>query len=84
MTPEVRKTLEFVRSLLTHGRSEVGYCMCGSPVSGHGMGDGHSPVDAFDYHAARALTEIEHHLKDLSAMPNFAWAEWVETQGIGD
>lgn len=24
---------------------ETGYCMCGSPVEGHGIGDGHSPVD---------------------------------------
>ena len=31
-------------------------CMCGSLVSGHGIGDGHSPVSVAD-HAARGIVE---------------------------
>lgn len=27
------------------------YCMCGSRVDAHGMGDGHSPVSEWDYYA---------------------------------
>jgi hypothetical protein len=34
------------------------HCMCGSPVEGHGMGDGHSPVSMYDYALERAHARI--------------------------
>lgn len=36
------------------------HCMCGSPVAGHGMGDGHSPVSMYDYTLEQTESENEH------------------------
>jgi hypothetical protein len=35
------------------------HCMCGSPVDGHGMGDGHSPVSMYDYVLDQTQSENE-------------------------
>lgn len=34
---------------------ETGVCCCGSPVEGHGFGDGHSPVDEGSYFVSNAI-----------------------------
>ncbi len=44
----LRKTLHETRDRIM--------CMCGSPVSGHGIGDGHSPVSVSD-HAIKGIVE---------------------------
>ncbi|KSK52292.1 hypothetical protein, partial [Pseudomonas aeruginosa] len=43
----LRKWLE----LMEHGDYREGHCMCGSPVDSHGIGDGHTPIDAGEYYA---------------------------------
>lgn len=35
-----------------------GVCCCGSPIEGHGYGDGHSPVDDLQYHAGNLQQEF--------------------------
>ena len=47
----MKGALEGVRSFLASAPLESGYCCCGSPVEGHGFGDGHSPVDELQYAA---------------------------------
>ena len=42
-------------------------CMCGSPVSGHGMGDGHSPVSQGDHAVSMLVEEIDQALAALKA-----------------
>lgn len=42
-------------------------CMCGSPVSGHGMGDGHSPVSQGDHAVSMLVEEIDQALATLKA-----------------
>lgn len=51
--------LKGVRDFLMHAPLECGECMCGSPVEGHGMGDGHSPVDALQYTAMGWVERID-------------------------
>lgn len=48
-------------------------CMCGSYVSQHGIGDGHSPVSMYDYELDRAQTrisELERLLGELEKAEN--------------
>ncbi|OPE07689.1 hypothetical protein APA40_28565, partial [Pseudomonas aeruginosa] len=45
----LRKWLE----LMEHGDYREGHCMCGSPVDSHGIGDGHTPIDAGEYYAGQ-------------------------------
>lgn len=44
-------------------------CMCGSPVSGHGMGDGHSPVSQGDHAVSMLVEEIDQALSALRTVP---------------
>lgn len=48
-----------VLDLLAHTDNSTGYCMCGSPVEGHGLGDGHSPVDEGQYMAQQLKESVE-------------------------
>ncbi|WP_448679970.1 hypothetical protein [Pseudomonas nicosulfuronedens] len=50
----LRKLLE----LIEHGDFSEGHCMCGSSVASHGIGDGHSPVDAGEYYAGQVMEEL--------------------------
>ncbi|HEP8838426.1 TPA: hypothetical protein VDU70_002226 [Pseudomonas aeruginosa] len=50
----LRKWLE----LMEHGDYREGHCMCGSSVDGHGIGDGHAPVDAGEYCAGQVMEEL--------------------------
>lgn len=43
---------------LENGDFTTGYCMCGSPVDGHGIGDGHAPVDAGVHYAMQTLEDL--------------------------
>ena len=51
---DLRKWLE----LMEHGDFREGHCMCGSAVDSHGIGDGHSPVDAGEYYAGQVMEEL--------------------------
>lgn len=48
----LEEALERCISFLESAPLESGTCCCGSPVEGHGFGDGHSPVDELQYHAS--------------------------------
>ncbi|MBG4728731.1 hypothetical protein I5F64_24835 [Pseudomonas aeruginosa] len=50
----LRKWLE----MMEHGDYREGHCMCGSSVDGHGIGDGHAPVDAGEYYAGQVMEEL--------------------------
>ncbi|WP_235545561.1 hypothetical protein [Pseudomonas aeruginosa] len=50
----LRKWLE----LMGHGDYREGHCMCGSPVDSHGIGDGHTPIDAGEYYAGQVMEEL--------------------------
>jgi hypothetical protein len=56
----LRKWLE----LMEHGDYREGHCMCGSSVDGHGIGDGHAPVDAGEYYAGQVMEELRDLLGD--------------------
>jgi hypothetical protein len=49
---ELREALTKAIDFLQTAPLESGVCCCGSPVEGHGFGDGHSPVDELRYHAS--------------------------------
>jgi hypothetical protein len=55
----MKGALEGVRSFLASAPLESGYCCCGSPVEGHGFGDGHSPVDELQYAAHNQIDRID-------------------------
>lgn len=40
-------------------RRQFDYCMCGSLVDGHGVGDGHSPVSEYDYRLDQSEARAE-------------------------
>lgn len=46
---------------------ETGVCCCGSPVEGHGMGDGHSPVDEGSYFICNAIKKAEKDIIDYGS-----------------
>ncbi|WAW38802.1 Lar family restriction alleviation protein [Pseudomonas aeruginosa] len=50
----LRKLME----LIEHGDFSEGHCMCGSPVDSHGIGDGHTPIDAGEYYAGQVMEEL--------------------------
>jgi hypothetical protein len=54
-----RNALEGVRRFLVSAPLESGVCCCGSPVEGHGFGDGHSPVDELAYAAMNQVEAID-------------------------
>lgn len=51
--------LRDARELIDHGDFREGHCMCGSSVDDHGVGDGHSPVDAGEYYAGQPIERIK-------------------------
>lgn len=51
---KVSDALAFLRS----APLESGYCCCGSPVDGHGIGDGHAPVDDLAYYASNLASDL--------------------------
>ena len=56
---ELEGLLRDSAELIKHGVFEDGYCCCGSSVDSHGLGDGHSPVDALAYHAGQVCERID-------------------------
>lgn len=56
---ELKGLLRDSAELIKHGVFEDGYCCCGSSVDSHGLGDGHSPVDALAYHAGQVCERID-------------------------
>lgn len=56
----LRKTLHETRDrIMTWPIDDTETCMCGSPVSGHGIGDGHSPVSMADHALVTIRDEID-------------------------
>lgn len=55
LNAELLEALESAIELIRHGSFAEGCCMCGSPVDSHGIGDGHSPVDAGEYYAGQVV-----------------------------
>lgn len=56
----LRKTLHETRDrIMTWPIDDTDTCMCGSPVSGHGIGDGHSPVSMSDHALVTIRDEID-------------------------
>lgn len=56
---ELEGLLRDSAELIKHGVFEDGYCCCGSSVDSHGLGYGHSPVDALAYHAGQVCERID-------------------------
>lgn len=52
------RLVEGIIYALENGDFTTGYCMCGSPVVGHGLGDGHAPMDAGEYYVGQTLEEL--------------------------
>ena len=70
---ELEGLLRDSAELIKHGVFEDGYCCCGSSVDSHGLGDGHSPVDALAYHAGQVCERIDAALSAVcAAAPNIA------------
>lgn len=56
----LRKTLHETRDrIMTWPIDDTDTCMCGGPVSGHGIGDGHSPVSMSDHALVMIRDEID-------------------------
>lgn len=55
----LRKAINFLRS----APLASGLCCCGNPIEGHGYTDGHSPVDAAQYHADQLAEQFEEELR---------------------
>ena len=60
----VRDALESCLAMLEVADCSTGCCCCGSAVEGHGIGDGHGPVDDGDYHQSKAIEAARTALKD--------------------
>ena len=61
--------LEDLISFLQNGYQGTGYCMCGSKIEHHGLGDGHSPVDEGLYYVdfyVKGLTETLEFIKNCN------------------
>ena len=48
-----------VLSFLQNAPLESGICCCGDPISGHGYGSGHSPVDDLAYHSSQVAKKLQ-------------------------
>lgn len=46
-------------SFLQNAPLESGICCCGDPISGHGYGSGHSPVDDLAYHSSQVAEKLQ-------------------------
>lgn len=56
----LRKTLHETRDrIMSWPIDDTETCMCGNPVSGHGIGDGHSPVSMADHALVTIRDEID-------------------------
>ncbi len=56
----LRKTLHETRDrIMSWPIDDTETCMCGSPVNGHGIGDGHSPVSMSDHALVMIRDEID-------------------------
>ena len=56
---EAEGALAAAKDFIMSQDNSTGCCMCGSPVDGHGYGDGHSPVDEGSYHAMQIVQQID-------------------------
>lgn len=52
---QAKSALKGCVGVLEQADCSTGYCCCGSSTESHGLGDGHSPVDAGDYYCSQAL-----------------------------
>jgi hypothetical protein len=52
---QLLEALEATTAMLDRSDCLTGYCCCGSPIDGHGFGDGHTPTDEGAYHQTAAL-----------------------------
>jgi hypothetical protein len=52
---QLLEALEATTAMLDRSNCLTGYCCCGSPIDGHGFGDGHTPTDEGAYHQTAAL-----------------------------
>lgn len=59
MNEKLRGLLREARELMERGDFRDGYCMCGSAVDTHTLGDGHSPCDAGEYYASQVIERID-------------------------
>jgi hypothetical protein len=69
-SPEEKRLREAIQAAIDWLRSaplESGYCCCGSPVEGHGIGDGHSPVDDLAYSAGQLEARLRAALSPADA-----------------
>lgn len=46
-------------SFLQNAPLESGICCCGDPISGHGYGSGHPPVDDLAYHSSQVAEKLQ-------------------------
>lgn len=53
------EALKAARDFIMAADNSTGCCMCGSAVEHHGIGDGHGPVDAGEYHANMIVEQID-------------------------
>lgn len=53
--PDLLAALRSCLAMLERADCSTGYCCCGSSVEGHGIGDGHGPVDEGSYHQCNAM-----------------------------
>lgn len=58
-TAELSKALRETRDrIMSWPLDDTETCMCGSPVSDHGIGDGHSPVSMADHAVTTLVNDI--------------------------
>lgn len=53
--PELLEALKQCLGMLEQADCSTWYCCCGSPMDGHGIGDGHGPVDQGSYYQCNAM-----------------------------
>lgn len=56
-------------SFLQNAPLESGICCCGDPISGHGDGSGHSPVDDLAYHSSQVAEKLKQALTPRHEAP---------------
>ena len=59
------EALERTLEMLEQADCSTGYCCCGSLIDGHGIGDGHGPVDGGDYYQSKAIQAARHAITAL-------------------
>jgi hypothetical protein len=83
MSDLLARAREALNSTLAYldGGQETGFCMCGSRIEHHGMGDGHSPVDEGLYYANKLREEVK---AALSTLPDAVAGERERCARIAD